>query len=142
MNVFLVRFQTITMQTRGRNSVSSKVISTARVCRLFIWTLIQACLWTPCTLCKKGSPATRALARKLKLMTFSQNWGIRLVFAKRPHHDWQQICFVTTQRTLKNAILGKKYFRSWHYTTYTNHHWEIFFSLFIINLVGIWTRNK
>ena len=30
---------------------------------------------------------------------------------------------------LGNAILGKKYFRAWQYTTHTNHHWEMFFSL-------------
>ena len=48
----------------------------------------------------------------------------------------------TTRRTLGNAIQGKKYFRAWHYTTHTNDHWEMFFSLININLVGIWNKNK
>ena len=33
---------------------------------------------------------TRALVRKLKLTRFSQNWEIRLVFTKSPHHGWRQ----------------------------------------------------
>ena len=28
------------------------------------------------------------LARKLKLLTFSRNWEIRLVFTKGHHHGW------------------------------------------------------
>ena len=40
-------------------------------------------------------------------MTFSQNWEIRLVFTKSPHHGWQ-FFLVTTQRMLENAILEKK----------------------------------
>ena len=31
-----------------------------------------------------------ALARKLKLAMFSQDWEIRLVFTKGCHHCWQQ----------------------------------------------------
>ena len=35
-----------------------KVISTNPLCsRLFIWTPILACLWTPCALCKRNSLA-------------------------------------------------------------------------------------
>ena len=41
--------------------------------------------------------------------------------------------FITTHRIPENAILVKKYFRAWH-TTHTNHHWEIIFSLFIMDL--------
>ena len=49
----------------------------------------------------------RALARKLKLMTFSPNWEIRTVFTKGCHHGWQQaIFYITTCRTPQNAILG------------------------------------
>ena len=32
----------------------------------------------------------RALARKLKLLRFSQNWEIRLAFAKGHHYAWRQ----------------------------------------------------
>ena len=32
----------------------------------------------------------RALARKLKLVTFCRNWVIRLVFTKGRHHGWRQ----------------------------------------------------
>ena len=32
----------------------------------------------------------RALARKLKMMAFPQNWEIRLVFTKGCHHGWRQ----------------------------------------------------
>ena len=38
------------------------------------------------------------LAKKLKLLTFSRNWEIRLVLTKVHHHD-------TTRRMLKIAIL-------------------------------------
>ena len=51
--------------------------------------------------------------------------------------------FGTTRRTLGNAILGKKYFREWDYTTHTNHHLEMFYSLFISHkLAWIWNKNK
>ena len=61
----------------------------------------------------------RALARKLKLLTFSQNWEIRLVFTKGRHHGWRKkFFFVATSRTLEIAILWKKYFRAWHSTTH------------------------
>ena len=39
----------------------------------------------------------------------------------------KKIFFGTTRRILENVILGKKYFRAWHYTTHTNYHWEMFF---------------
>ena len=66
---------------------------------------------------------SRALARKLKLMTFSRNWEIRLVFTKGRHHGWQQEFFLAaTRRALENAILEKKFSKEWHYTTQTNHH--------------------
>ena len=93
---------------------------------------------------KKIVCTSRALARKLKLLTFSRNWEFRLVFTKRRHHGWRQKTFFgTTHRMLENAILGKKYFRAWLYRAHTNHHWEMFFfSLFIVNLVRIWNRNK
>ena len=32
----------------------------------------------------------RVLARKKKLMTFSRNWEIGLVFTKGRHHGWRQ----------------------------------------------------
>ena len=32
----------------------------------------------------------RALARKLKLLTFSQNWGIRILSTKGRHYSWRQ----------------------------------------------------
>ena len=41
-----------------------KVISTSCVCRLFIWTPIPVCLWTPCTLCKSDSLAIHLKIRK------------------------------------------------------------------------------
>ena len=43
-------------------------------------------------------------------MTFFPNWEIRLVFTKGHNHGWRQEFFVTTRRTLENAIMGKKYF--------------------------------
>ena len=39
---------------------------------------------------KYYKPSIRALTRKLKLMTFSRNFKIRLVFTKRPHRCWRQ----------------------------------------------------
>ena len=38
----------------------------------------------------------RALARKLKLMTFSPNWEIRLVFTKGGHYSWRQFFLLQT----------------------------------------------
>ena len=87
-----------------------------------------------CSLTKILSIHVRALARKLKLLTFYQNWELRLVFTTGCHHGWwQENFFGATCGMLENAIQGKKYFRAWHYTTHANHHWEIFFSVFIIN---------
>ena len=55
----------------------------------------------------------KALARKLKLVTFSRNWEIKQVCTKDRHYGWQQeIFFITTRRTLQNAVLGKKYFKA------------------------------
>ena len=55
----------------------------------------------------------RALTRKLKQLTFSRNWEIRLVFTKGHNHGWrQEIFFDGTCRTQENAIQGKKYFRT------------------------------
>ena len=55
----------------------------------------------------------KALARKLKVMMFSPNWEIILVFSKGHHYGWrQEIFFATTRRMLENAILGKKYFKA------------------------------
>ena len=75
-----------------------------------------------------------ALARKLKLLTFSWNWE-NMVGDKKN-------IFVITCWIEGNAILGKKYFRAIHYTIHTNHHWHMFFSLFIIKLVEIWQLLK
>ena len=86
---------------------------------------------------------SRALARKLKLTTLSRNWEIRLAFTKGHNHSWrQEFFFATTRRTLENAILGKKYFRARLYAIHTNHHEEMFFSFFIINLMEISNRSK
>ena len=74
-----------------------------------------------------GQKPSKVLARQLKLMTFSRNWGITLVFLKGHHYG--QFFFATTHRMLENSILWKKYFTAWHYTTQTNHHWEMIFSL-------------
>ena len=53
-------------------------------------------------------------------MKCSQNWEIRLAFTKGRHHGWrQEFLFVTTSRTLENAILKKKYSKARRYTTYT-----------------------
>ena len=41
-----------------------KVISTSCVCRLFNWTPIPVCLWTPYTLCKRDSLAIHLNIRK------------------------------------------------------------------------------
>ena len=71
--------------------------------------------------------ALRALARKLKLMTFSWNLEIRIVFTKGCHHGWLQEFFVATRRALENAIMGKKYFKE--------NHWEMFF-FFVYNKFG------
>ena len=69
---------------------------------------------------------------------FPRNWEIRLAFTKGRHHSCQQELFLLQLVSmLENAIQGKKYFRSLHYTAHTNHHREMFFSLFIVNLVGI-----
>ena len=67
LRILLIYFQTITL---GNSNVSStlfqrrdveqhwiKVISTPCVCRLFIWTPIPACLWTPGTQYKRDSLA-------------------------------------------------------------------------------------
>ena len=55
----------------------------------------------------------RELAIKLKLLTFSQNWEIRLVFTEGRRHGWrQEKSFSEIHRTLENAILGEKYFRA------------------------------
>ena len=40
-----------------------------------------------------GRRVYRALARKLKLMTFFQNWEIRVVFTKSPYREWRHIFF-------------------------------------------------
>ena len=77
----------------------------------------------------------RALTRKLKWLTFSRNWEITLVFTKGCHNGWwQENFFFGATCTLENAIQGKKYFRAWHYTAHTNHHWEMFF--FICHKLG------
>ena len=34
------------------------------------------------------------------------------------------------------AILGRKYFKAWYYTTQTNHQWEIFFLYLSYNWLG------
>ena len=82
----------------------------------------------------------RALARKLKLMMFSWNWDIRQVCTKDHHHCWQQEIFFLLQHVecykmsswerniSKHDIIQHKQI------TYEKY----FFSLFIINLVGIW----
>ena len=59
----------------------------------------------------------RVLSRNLKLMTFSQNWEIRLVFTKSCHHGWwgEFFFFAKTRKTLENAIFGIKYFKVWHH---------------------------
>ena len=55
---------------------------------------------------------TRALARKIKLLTFYWNWKIRQVFTKGCQHGWwQNLFFGTTHRTLENAIHGKEMFQ-------------------------------
>ena len=36
----------------------------------------------------------KALARKLKLMTFSRNWEIKQVCTKDRHYGWQQEIFL------------------------------------------------
>ena len=46
------------------------------------------------------------------LMTFFQNWEIRVVFTKSPYHEWGHVFFVTTRKTLDSTILEKKYFRA------------------------------
>ena len=38
--------------------------------------------------------------------------------------------FVTTRRALENAILRKKYFRAWHYTTQKSTVRNIFFFVY------------
>ena len=62
----------------------------------------------------------RALARKIKLMTFSLNREIRLVLTngRTTMIGSTKKVFITTRRTLGNAILGNKYFRASHYTTH------------------------
>ena len=69
-------------------------------------------------------------------MAFSRNWEISQVGTKDRHHGWQQeFFFVTTRRTLQNAVLGNKYFKA----NIIQHNQIIkIFSLFIINLVGVW----
>ena len=48
---------------------------------------------------------------------------------------------VTTRRTLEKHHPGKKYFRTWHYTT-QNSPMRVLFYLFTINLAGIITEQK
>ena len=60
----------------------------------------------------------RVLARKLKLLTFSQNWENTLVPIKGRHRRWQQEQFFgIICKTLENVMTGKKYFRVYHYKT-------------------------
>ena len=59
-----------------------------------------------------------------------------------PQLPTRKTFFATTRSMLENAIQGKKYFRSLHYTAHTNHHREMFFSLFIVNLVGISNKRQ
>ena len=61
----------------------------------------------------RNEVVNRALARKLKWLTSSRNWEIRLAFTKGRHHGWRQENFFgKTSRKLENAILEKKYFRA------------------------------
>ena len=87
---------------------------------------VYKCIYTHLDINRIYKSKIRALARKLKLMTFSRNWELLVT----------RIFFVTTRRMLLSAVPWKKYFKAWYYTTQTNQQWEIFFSLFIINLVG------
>ena len=51
------------------------------------------------------------LARKLKLLKFSRNWEIRLVFNKvATMFGDKKNFFGATRRTLENDTLGMKYF--------------------------------
>ena len=34
--------------------------------------------------------ASQGISKKLKLLMFSRNWQIRVVFTKDCHHGWQQ----------------------------------------------------
>ena len=55
----------------------------------------------------------RALARKLKLLTFSKNWEIRLVFTKDRHHGWQQEnLFWYNPQNARKYHPGKEIFQS------------------------------
>ena len=47
---------------------------------------------------------SRALARKLELMTFSRNWEIRLVFTKGPHHGWRQFFLLKPRESWKTPF--------------------------------------
>ena len=48
-----------------------------------------------------------------KLMTFSRNWGIRLVFTKDRHHAWQQECFFCyNPQNAAKCRPGKEIFQS------------------------------
>ena len=85
---------------------------------------------------------SQSVSQKIKTYVFPK-LGIRLEFTKSPHHGQQQICFVTTKRREHWKMPFWEINISEHdIVQHTNHHWKIFFSLFIINLFGIWTRNK
>ena len=49
----------------------------------------------------------RALGRKLKLLTFSQNRGIRLVFTEGRHHGWRKESFLYNQQKAGKRHPGK-----------------------------------
>ena len=81
---------------------------------------------TPEWCCKETHSDTNfvALVRKLKVLTFSQNWKVTLVFTKRSP-SWftkKTLYFSTTDKTLENTILGKKHFRACHCRIHTNRH--------------------
>ena len=79
----------------------------------------------------------RELARKLKLLAFSQNWEIGPVFTKGCHHGWpQEEKISTTCRTLKKCQPEKEIFQSMTYNTYKSPLRNVFF----LCLSQIWLR--
>ena len=54
----------------------------------------------------------QGVCQKLKLLTFSRNWEIRVVFTENRRQVGDKKKFLGTNcRTLENAILGWSYFR-------------------------------
>ena len=53
--------------------------------------LLDSCTKTAFSLLYEQCDGVRALPRILKLMTFSQNWEIRLLFTKSPQNGWWQV---------------------------------------------------